>query len=495
MVLRNATAWMAAACLISVMGCAASRSNTAAGPSGARTAQSIPPANRQVGTQRLMEIADTLRSQGRYDRAAEVYKWVLQREPNHLAARERLVMMQRGVEGGRRKVESGGQRFEVGSRRSDPQPSTLPPRPVAPRRQLTPPPAPPVIEDVPAFPGPPPRRKNVPPAPGALPSLNSQLSTLNSYQAASELPTTIVSGAGSEAVDTHTIQIIPASKRGAHSIQELKFREGEPGADEAPAGDGADIDIRPAGIEKPQVPAGLRELAPYVEQPGRHVAEITGRLYGPSPAVRSLAAFLLGRAGQRARSSVPVLEGMLSSEPNGPSRIRVAEALLRISPQHMAALQTLLAGLSASDRAVRWESVVVSNVVNATTHRMAVLAKVIDRLRDVEPRIRVMAVLKLGEARADKEVATAALHKVLHAADSTEEIRKAATISLAALHWVPRRRAAEGGESKAEGGRRKAEVTTTHHEQKPSNADVRPPASDPRPSKAVPAVAVRPKKR
>jgi HEAT repeats len=436
MVLRNATAWMAAVSLVSVLGCATSRSNTTPAPAMARSNQTAPSANRQVGTGQLMHIGDTLRSQGKFERAADVYRWILQREPNNLAARERLAMVQRAgtVPIGPRKPP-----------RADRQASrpSAPPRPVSPRHPLPPPPAPGVIEDVPQFPGPPPIRKSVP-SPGTFDS------AMKRYRASSELPTTVVSGAGAfEDVNMHTIQIIPASKGGLPKVQELRVSDGDQDPYRAPvrkaaptpaAGDASQVQPS-AGVGKPPLPAGLRELRAYVDAPGRHVTEITARLHDGSPAVRSLAAFLLGRAGEPARSSAPILDEMLASEPNGPTRIRAAEALVRIFPRHEAALGVLLAGLSSPDRAVRWEAVVVSNVVKTVPHRSAVLKKVIDRLQDVESRIRVMAALKLGEARSDKSVAVAELEKVLHDPDSTDEIRKAASISLAALRWVRRREA------------------------------------------------------
>jgi hypothetical protein len=259
---------------------------------------------------------------------------------------------------------------------------------------------------------------------------------MTQFQATSGLPTTVVrpstsAGAGS----THTIQIIPASKGGSYHVQELTVSESDEGPSRVPGTIRlpADQSALPRATRKPPLPQGLRELASYIDQPGSHMAAITARLQDGSPEVRSLAAFLLGRAGDDALPAVPALEVLLTSEQNGPTRVRVAEALLRIRPDHGLAAQLLIAGLSASERAVRWEAVCVSDVVKAAPYRASALAKLIDRLQDVESRIQVMAALKLGEARADQSIAEDTLEKVLRNPQSSAELKSAAQVSLAAL--------------------------------------------------------------
>lgn len=440
MVLRSATAWTAAVLLVSVVGCASSRGRTTQATVAPQTAQTVPPANPHVRTEQLIHIGDTLRMQGKYQQAAEVYGWVLDREPNNLAARQRMASLPINV--AHEPPQPPPDREALRPRMDEPpltHPPSAPPVPVSPPQPSQPPPAPPVIEDVPVIPAPSSSQQRAQLAPGVFDSATTP------YQAASELPYTLVRrAAGSGDAPLYTIQVIPASKGGVPHVQELKVSDEEPAAPgpfRAPvqrtakpvdANDGSHV--RPtAGIARPPLPPGLRELRIYLDQPKHHVPEIASRLQDGSAEVRSLAAFLLGRAGENARPAVPVLEALLSSEQNGPTRIRVAEALLRIDPQHRLAVETLMAGLSSSERAVRWEAVCVSDVIKTAPPRTVALKKVIDRLQDVESRIQVMAALKLGEATLDEPAAEVALKDVLQNPQSTTELKDAAKVALAAL--------------------------------------------------------------
>jgi hypothetical protein len=423
---RTATAWTAAVCLISMIGCASSRGRTTPAAIAPQTAQT-PPASPQLATEQLIHLGDTLRLQGQSERAAEMYGLVLEREPGNLAARQRLAMLPPAVNAPPQPPPSDRQAQA---------PSSAPP-PAYPQQPSQPPAAPGVIEDVPVIPGPAPRNTVPPaPAPGAFDSATKQ------FRASSALPTTVVTGGEG----THTIQIIPASKGGPKITHQLKVSEDGPSGAPEPfrvpvnktalprdTADGSKL-RRSSGVSKPPLPAGLRELRNYLEAPARHVSEIASRLRDDSVEVRSLAAFLLGRAGEDARPAVPALEALLASEQNGPTRVRAAEALVRIRPDHEPAAGLLVAGLSASDRAVRWEAVCVSDVLTATPYHTRALKRIVDRLQDVESRIQVMAALKLGEAGWAKAVAEDALETVLRNPQSPTELQNAAKISLAARH-------------------------------------------------------------
>lgn len=177
----------------------------------------------------------------------------------------------------------------------------------------------------------------------------------------------------------------------------------------------------------------MARLAGWLRQPEKHLDEIASRLMHEEPLVRAMAAFLLGRAGHEAAPLVPRVEDALRSEKEGRVSVRLAEALLRIQPEHALGISTLLQELNTSERSARWEAVCVADVLRSGPAEEAAVAVLLKRLHDADSHIAVMAALKLGEFPAAAAKTGPVLQQLVARKETGAKLRRAAAASLRVL--------------------------------------------------------------
>lgn len=431
--LRQSIATAGLALLVLGTGCRSFRP----GPQSTATVpqqQSI--AETQVAGSHLIDIGDLLREQGQFAQAAEMYRLALKRDPGNALAKKGL------------------DKLPVHYRTERTQPQPVANRPAEPPgiqpTELKPgvPPAP-GVPDVPAI-----QEESPKPAPSGESLDVSAHRALRSFESASQLPRTLVKPNSGER-DEHVIQIIPATKSGRQRSRKIRIRNAAPrttvnrdgaiqktsipaalrlpGPKPTPA-----LRIVPATHFRGKVTATLVTLTGFADAPQDYLPEIAERFDDPSPHVRALAAYLTGRAGGHAHELAGRLQELLHVESHGPTKIRVAEALLRIVPDDEAARRTIAEGLTSSNIATRWEAVCVAGVVSRLSERDVVLARLLDRLDDVNARVREMAALVAGDFRNDSARVIAALDAALVRSPTRPRFREAAAITLAAMHAARR---------------------------------------------------------
>jgi len=179
----------------------------------------------------------------------------------------------------------------------------------------------------------------------------------------------------------------------------------------------------------------MATLTKFVDHPDQHVAAISPLLKHDHPDVRAMAVFLLGRAGTAAEKYVPEIITLLEAERHGPTQIRAAEALLRLSPGNASAEKTLLAGLRSTEAAIRWEAVCVAGVFSRRAEREEVITLLIGLVQDddQDTHVRIMAALKLGDFKQDKPRVVPPLKHVTGRSALPKELLRAARVSLAVL--------------------------------------------------------------
>lgn len=423
------------------------------------------PFGSELTTEYLLQLGAQLADQGQHEQAAEIFQGILQREPNNAIARQELARLNGGAT----------------------QPAPMPPSPATPT-------FPTVQPKKPAPPAPPAGEKEVPvirnqarKAPAVSePSNNANVeSSQTEYSNSSNRALTTVTPR-SLTESPHTIRIIPALKGGVRKVTEfhygrndqvkraVKRDEEQPlksplkfDRSALPPADGGSTKKkaspkRSKPYTPPKVPREiprhlqgdtetvklskllakkhpeLVQLATWSRRPEKHVGVISAHLTNRAPAVRSLSAWLLGKASGDAADMIPALERQLVAEQNGPTRVRVAEALLRITPGHAASVRVIGDALNASERVTRWEAMCVVDILSDHDNRDTIVASLIQRLEDVDEKIRVMAALKLGEFRQDHDAILPALQP-LASRKQPSKLREAARAATKVLELQCRR--------------------------------------------------------
>lgn len=160
-----------------------------------------------------------------------------------------------------------------------------------------------------------------------------------------------------------------------------------------------------------------------------------------------MAAYVLGRAGTSAEGQGPKLYAALQREPVAATRVRMAEALLRIEPGNGSGLRTLEEALASTSLPMRWEAVCVADTVAGQPRREEVLQELIGRLGDEDADVRAMAALKLGEFTSDVAIVVRELQTVIGRPDVDARLRRAAEASLAVLRKAKKPAAEEYSQS------------------------------------------------
>lgn len=425
-------------CLLSglaagLVGCSSSRINT-------RSA-SLPPAGveRTVSTEHMLRVADILEQQQQTERAHEVYREILKREPGHRIATARLSAAGENVPGSstanagvesRNVSVSGTGRVE--QEVDQDAPLTAPkafPADVANKR---------VEEvDVPvlkepveqAAPAAPPAPKLV--APSSEPSRIEQPASkspeslpqpaLKPTVVSSPLQTTTVVDPNARLPELKAVpeskprrvaksaspglRIMPRSKAGHYRPLKLQSRNA--------AG---------LSMEETSAPVSTQELA----------GMIAGLLHRDAN-IRSVAAFELGRLGRHGRRAIPQLERALRNEKTGFVQVRLAEAVARIDTENTPAFRLIVDALQAEDFKTRWEAVCAADVAlrGAEAIRRDTVERLTEMLEDLNPKMRAMAALKIAQFGTEAAPALPALVNAAQQGDAS--LKQAANAALAVL--------------------------------------------------------------
>ncbi len=176
----------------------------------------------------------------------------------------------------------------------------------------------------------------------------------------------------------------------------------EPRASRAPRAAHFD-DERRIDEERRAEPKAAFDLAALIRDPEfreihtRPVLDGLELLSQAEPRHRLLGAMRIGLSGPEARTALPVLHQLLTTEPNKGVRARVAEAILKLQPNNRPALDTLSRLLiDPSDADVRQAAAGALGGASATANASAIVC-LTDALDDASPRVRIMAALSLAQ--------------------------------------------------------------------------------------------------
>ncbi len=154
---------------------------------------------------------------------------------------------------------------------------------------------------------------------------------------------------------------------------------------------------------------------------------------GESQAVQ-LASFLASDLGTQAEELSPSLEGLLVNGHAG-VQISAAEALLRLNPDHPAAVQTLQRALRYGRPDQRWTAAAALGACTSTTHRVFVIDALTQALHDSDASVREAAALSLGGFGPAAQSAVPGLEESLQ--DPRTAVRSAARTALECITEQP----------------------------------------------------------
>lgn len=134
-----------------------------------------------------------------------------------------------------------------------------------------------------------------------------------------------------------------------------------------------------------------------LDNPALHVGKLQQALTSADPDTRSLAAFLLGEAGQEAASALPVLKLRLTAENDESLRVTIAESVAKLDSSDVQARTVLLSGLRSSNTAIRSQAAFGLRVFAAAADKTPTLEALTSALADSDADVVAMAALSLSD--------------------------------------------------------------------------------------------------
>ncbi|GAB4140353.1 MAG: hypothetical protein Tsb009_09690 [Planctomycetaceae bacterium] len=206
-------------------------------------------------------------------------------------------------------------------------------------------------------------------------------------------------------VKQHLIRVIPRSEAGQPRVRELKIE-----VESSPIPPKQKNHSQPTSLKKRAKTSSATknespnpfELKPNPTAPTvatEKIDEQITALMDRKADNRALAAFALGRMGSQARKALSHLERAMKNEKSGPVKVRLAEAILRITTQHEEAGEFLVESLGSIEEATRWEAVCAAEVLarKGSPFGEDAAKQLMKLLDDANPKMRTMSALKLAE--------------------------------------------------------------------------------------------------
>ncbi len=440
----------------------------------ARRAQSAPTSH----TARLMNLAERYEQQGNQEGALRLYQQVVQAEPGHRRAQQRIAAMA-GGQPTQRPATNHTLVAELAPEPASPANSPDPARTasLAAHVPAIPPAAPPMEADVPEPPA--------EPALAALPDVNGKMPR-------DETPPFDVTIVPDPAfADVSEPSPFPEPEPGQPTAPELTaewwadtaqtealaspFEEAAPAVEESPAEwsrtslarlcEEAPVELRGLiheleAADPAQRKAALTELAIRGASAAGALPAIQALLSDPDVLVQVHAAWAIWEVSENPQDSIDPLVELLVTDTDshvvqasayflgsigadaaiatdalwyvcdrttGITRLHAAEALACIAPDDQAPVAILIDGLSDADQETRWLAALALSSVSVQQQSAAVTA-LTAALSDISPEVRTAAALTLGGFGNHADEAVSELHAV---SDSDDEgVRTAARIAL-----------------------------------------------------------------
>jgi hypothetical protein len=254
---------------------------------------------------------------------------------------------------------------------------------------------------------------------------------------------------------TDAIRIIP----GQRGLLQLKPETGANQIDPRPTGFADDKpplagDLKPpAAIAMPEPRASSRteppgsdrtsrfDLAAWVSAPEFreiHTADVIAGLdllVRPEARYRAAGATRIAAAGESARTALPILRKVLTSETDRTVRLRIAEALLKLQPNDRAATECLSDLLAGRNEAELRQAAAAALGSAAAGRNPIAVASLTDALDDASPQVRSAAATSLGLFGRSAAGSTSRLENA--AINDIPTVRQAATLALASIRGIP----------------------------------------------------------
>ena len=157
------------------------------------------------------------------------------------------------------------------------------------------------------------------------------------------------------------------------------------------------VDVRSVGRVIPRLTSSLNDDDEGVRTAARMTLE--GYLQSKKPGLLSVTAYMLGRIGPIADPLLPELRRLLKSR-RGVDQLQVAEAITRIDPSDVAAVDVMTAALSDTDSSIRSQAAFALGSVSAR-HIGRVKQPLSHAIEDRDEQVRQAARLTLSGLRID----------------------------------------------------------------------------------------------
>jgi HEAT repeats len=263
---------------------------------------------------------------------------------------------------------------------------------------------------------------------------------------------------------TDAIRIIPGQRvplqlKPEDGTSKIDPRERPPGlGDEKAAVAG---DLKPPTANFPPEPSALTRSEQSVNEATPRVSEATPRfdlaawvsspefreihtadviagldlLTRPEPRYRAAGAMRIAAAGDNARTALPVLRKVLTSESDRMVRLRIAEALLKLQPNDRVATECLADLLSGRNEAQLRQAAAAALGSAAGGRNSIAVASLTDSLDDPSPQVRAASATSLGLFGRGAFDSISRLENT--AVSDVPVVRQAATVALASIRGIP----------------------------------------------------------
>jgi hypothetical protein len=188
--------------------------------------------------------------------------------------------------------------------------------------------------------------------------------------------------------------------------------------------------VMPKTRSEPTVVAAPINIEACLDNPENHISELTGALAAADPDVRSLAAFLLGEAGQSARPALNQLRSRLSAETSEPIRVSVAEAISKLDSSDQSARSFMLRALNSRDSSIRSQAAFAMRVFADSADQELVSALEL-AVADSDQNVAAMAALSLSDFGSKAVSALPTLKNVRSGA--SQEVKDAVDAAIARI--------------------------------------------------------------
>ena len=172
----------------------------------------------------------------------------------------------------------------------------------------------------------------------------------------------------------------------------------------------------------------LGAIEQYVEQPEQSIPQLIQFLGNADSDVRSLAAFLIGETGWKGASALPALNQQLQAEQHDVIRVTIAESIAKLDSQSRAAFMVMSKCLESPEVDIRTQAAFALRVYAGAGHAECV-RQLAASLTDVDPNVRSMAALSLGDFGPSAAEAIPAIEAAMN--DQSSDVREAASAALA----------------------------------------------------------------